>query len=83
MTIKEENRPTDKQCGSDRTLIATGALSSVLAALCCATPVLGFVLGALGLSGWLATAHYALIPMFLVCLGLLGIGLCRRRSHHA
>ena len=86
MTIKEESRPADKPCGSDRTLIATGALGSVLAALCCATPVLGLVLGGLGLSAWLsawlATAHYALIPAFLVCLGLLGIGLYRGRSHH-
>jgi mercuric ion transport protein len=38
------------------------------------------VLGALGLSAWLARADFVLIPALLVCLGLVGIGLYRRRA---
>ena len=82
MTIKESRRTTVNRFGSDRALIATGALGSIFAAICCATPVLAIVLGFLGLSAWLAKAHYALIPAFLICVGLLGIGLYRRQSHH-
>ena len=82
MAFKQESRRTFKRPESGRILVVTGAVGSVLAAICCATPVLGIVLGALGLTAWLATADYVLIPIFLACLGLLGIGLYRRRSHH-
>ena len=56
MTFKEESRRTDKRRESGRILVVTGAVGSVLAAICCATPVLGVVVGALGLTAWLATA---------------------------
>lgn len=65
--------------GNDRTLIATGTVGAVVAAVCCATPLLTVLLGALGLTAWLAKADYVLIPTILVCLGLVGIGLYRRR----
>jgi mercuric ion transport protein len=65
---------------SDRTLIGTGAVGAALAALCCATPLLAVVFGAAGLTAWLAKADYVLIPALLVCLGLVGIGLYRRRA---
>ncbi len=64
---------------ADRTLITTGAVGAVLAAICCATPLLAVVFGALGLAGWLAKADYILIPALLICLGLVGAGLYRRR----
>jgi mercuric ion transport protein len=58
----------------DRTLITTGALGSAIAAICCATPLLAIGLGAVGLSTWLASADYILIPIFVVCLGLVWLG---------
>jgi mercuric ion transport protein len=64
----------------DRTLITTGAVGAVLAAICCATPLLSVVLGAVGLAGWLAKADYVVIPALILCLGLIGFGLYRRRS---
>jgi mercuric ion transport protein len=64
----------------DRTLITTGAVGAVLAAICCATPLLAVVLGAVGLAGWLAKADYVVIPALILCLGLLGFGLYRRSS---
>jgi mercuric ion transport protein len=63
----------------DITLIATGAVGAVLAAICCATPLLVVVLGAIGLAGWLATADYVVVPALILCLGLIGFGLYRRR----
>ncbi len=63
----------------ERTLIATGAIGAALAAICCATPLLVVVLGAVGLTGWLAKADYVVMPALIVCLGLIGIGLYRRR----
>ena len=65
----------------DRTLITTGAVGAVLAVICCATPLLVVVFGVLGVSAWLAKADYVLIPALLLCLGLIGFGLYRRRLH--
>ena len=50
----------------DRTLITTGAVGAVLAAVCCATPLLAVVLGAVGLAGWLPKADYVVIPVLIV-----------------
>ncbi|HMA73699.1 MAG TPA: hypothetical protein VKP67_19785 [Xanthobacteraceae bacterium] len=43
---------------SNRALITTGAVGAVAAAVCCATPILGIVFGAVGLTTWLAKAMY-------------------------
>ena len=64
---------------NDRSLIATGAIGALLASICCATPLLALVLGAIGLGAWLAKADYVLIPALSLCLVLLGLGLYRRR----
>ena len=65
---------------NDRSLITTGAIGGVVAAICCATPLLAIGFGALGLTAWLSKADYVLIPALLICLGLVGFGLYRRRS---
>jgi mercuric ion transport protein len=41
---------------NDRTLITTGAIGAVLAAICCVTPLLAVLLGGIGLAAWLANA---------------------------
>ena len=64
----------------DRALIATGAAGVVLTAICCAAPFLAVVLGAFGLTAWLAKAAYVVIPALLVCLGLVAYWLNRRRT---
>ena len=63
----------------DRALITTGVVGGALAAICCATPLLAVVLGAVGLTAWLAKADYVLIPTLIICLGLIGVSLYRRR----
>lgn len=64
----------------DETVIRTGVLGSVVAAICCFTPVLVIGLGALGLSAWLGWVDYVLLPALAFFLGLTGYGLWRRRS---
>jgi mercuric ion transport protein len=63
----------------DRTLIATGAAGAALAAVCCFTPPLAILFGAVGLTALLAKADYVLIPALILCLALIGFGLYRRR----
>ncbi len=65
---------------NDRSLITTGVIGTVLAAICCATPLLAVVLGSVGLTAWLAKADYIVIPMLLVGAALEGLGLYRRRN---
>jgi mercuric ion transport protein len=62
---------------NDRTLIATGVGGAAVAAICCFTPILAIVFGAVGLTAWLAKADYVLIPALILCLGLAGFGLYR------
>ena len=63
----------------DRSLITTGIAGGVIAAICCATPLLAVGFGAVGLTAWLAKADYVLIPALIICLGLVGLGLYRRQ----
>ena len=64
----------------DRALIATGAVGVVLAAICCAAPLLAVMLATASLTAWLANGAYVLIPALLVCLGLVAYRLNRRRT---
>lgn len=65
---------------NDATLIKTGAVGAVVAAICCATPVLVIALGAVGLSALTGYLDYVLLPALAVCLGMLGYGLYMRRQ---
>jgi mercuric ion transport protein len=60
-------------------VLTTGVASTLVAALCCATPVLAVVLGALGLSAWLAWADYVILPLLIAGLALTGYALYRWR----
>lgn len=63
----------------DSTLIRAGAISTVVAAICCATPILAISLGLVGLSAWAAKVDYVLIPILIASIGLVGVGLYRRK----
>jgi mercuric ion transport protein len=63
---------------NNRSLIAAGGIGGVAAAICCTTPILAIVFGALGLTAWLSKADFVLIPALLICLGLVALGLYRR-----
>jgi mercuric ion transport protein len=63
----------------DRTLVTTGIVGAVVAAVCCATPLLAIVLGAVGLTAWLGKADYVLIPALILFVALIAFGLYRTR----
>ncbi|MDE2166317.1 MAG: mercury transport protein [Alphaproteobacteria bacterium] len=60
-------------------MIGIGLVGVVLAALCCATPVLAVLLPAAGLGAWLAGAYWVLPLLLFVGLGVIAFGLVRRR----
>ena len=68
---------------NDQTLIKTGIIGAVIAAICCATPILVIALGAVGLSALAGYLDYVLLPALAVCLGLIGYGLYMRRQRAA
>lgn len=67
----------------NKTLLKTGIAGSVLAALCCATPILVILLGAVGLSAWVGWLDYVLIPAFVVFVGITIYALRRRGEESA
>jgi len=67
----------------DGTLITTGIVGAVIAALCCATPVLAIAFGALGLTAWLAKADYIVMPALILCVGLAAFGIYRQQRHRS
>ncbi|AQQ08128.1 mercury transporter (plasmid) [Roseibium algicola] len=46
-------------------LLATGVIGTVIAALCCFTPVLVVLFGAVGLSAFVGLLDYVLLPALL------------------
>jgi mercuric ion transport protein len=65
---------------SPNKLICTGGAGSVVAAICCFTPVLVVGLGAVGLSAWLGWIDYVLFPALALFLGITVYGLWRRQQ---
>jgi mercuric ion transport protein len=63
---------------TDRNLIAAGVVA-VIAAICCATPVVVTAVGAVGLTAWLAKVGNVLIPALILCVGLIGYNLYRKQ----
>ena len=59
-------------------LFRTGCTGTVIAALCCFSPVLVIALGAVGLSSWLGWLDYLLFPMMLASLGVVAYALYLR-----
>ena len=47
---------------TNKKLLTTGVTGTVVAALCCFTPVLVILFGAIGLSAWLGWIDYVLFP---------------------
>ena len=62
----------------ESTLLGVGATGVVVAAICCATPILVVLLGALGLSAWTAKLDYVLLPIIAASLALVAFALYRR-----
>jgi len=62
------------------TLLKTGIVGSAIAALCCFTPVLVILFGAVGLVAWVAYLDYVLMPALIFFVGLAIYAAMRRRQ---
>ena len=66
---------------SDRRLLATGIIGTVIAALCCFTPVLAVMFGLVGLSAVLGWADVVLLPALGFFIGLTIYAVWRRQRN--
>lgn len=67
----------------DRKLLCAGGAGSVIAAVCCFTPLLVVLLPAIGLAAWLAWLDYVLLPLLAISLAVTavaGLRLYRKRK---
>jgi mercuric ion transport protein len=60
----------------------TGVIGTIIAALCCFTPILAIALPAIGLGGLLAYIYndFVLLPALAIFLMMIGVALWRRRK---
>lgn len=65
---------------NDRKLLGTGIVGTVIAALCCFTPLLVVLLGAVGLSAMLGWLDYVLLPALAFFIGLTIYAVYRRQK---
>ncbi len=64
----------------DRKLLRVGIVGTVIAAVCCFTPALVLILGALGLSAAVGWLDYVLLPALAVFAGFTIFALIRLRG---
>lgn len=63
---------------NDKSLLRSGSAGTVIAALCCFTPVLVILFGVLGLSAFVGWIDYVVFPVMFVSMGLLAYALYLR-----
>ena len=68
---------------SDKTLFRSGIIGTVIAALCCFTPVLVVLFGIVGLSAIVGYLDYVLLPALGFFVLLTAYALWRRQSSQA
>ncbi len=66
---------------SNKALLATGIGGTVVAALCCFTPLLVVLLGAVGLSAVIGYLDVVLLPALAIFVGITLYALWRRKQH--
>ena len=65
---------------SDRALLKTGIIGTVVAALCCFTPILVVLLGAVGLSAVVGYLDFVLFPALAIFIVITVYALWRRNQ---
>ena len=68
---------------TNSTLLKTGIIGALIAALCCFTPPLVVLLGTVGLSAWLGWLDFVLLPapaIFICITVFAGVRLARQRA---
>ncbi len=63
---------------NEKTLLRTGVIGTVVAAICCVTPVLVVLVTAVGLSAVVGYLDYVLFPVLAVFLAITGYALYLR-----
>ena len=61
-------------------LLKIGIIGSLVAAVCCFTPLLVVLLGAIGLSGIVGILDYVLLPALVIFLAITGYALWKRKQ---
>ncbi|HKA40817.1 MAG TPA: mercury resistance system transport protein MerF [Burkholderiales bacterium] len=61
-------------------LLGTGIAGAIVAAICCFTPALVLLLGAVGLGALIEYLDYVLFPAFAFFIGLVVYALVRKRA---
>jgi len=61
-------------------LLKTGIMGSIIAALCCLTPILAVLLGAVGVGWFVGYLDYVLVPVMVIFLGLVGYAVWRNAN---
>jgi mercuric ion transport protein len=65
---------------SDNTLLKVGVIGSIVAALCCFTPILVVLLGAVGLAAVIGWLDLVLVPALVGFLLITGYALWQRTT---
>jgi len=65
---------------NDERALRVGLVGAVIAAICCLTPVLVVLLGAVGLSAAVGWLDFVLLPALVVFIGMVGYALVRKRN---
>lgn len=68
---------------NNKSIRTTGVIGTVIMAVCCFTPFLVVVLGAVGLSAWLGWLDYVLLPALAVFIVLMIYGIVQVRKNAA
>ncbi len=61
----------------NRNLLKLGILGTAISALCCFTPILVIILGAVGLSSILGLLDFVLLPSLAIFIGITGYALMK------
>jgi mercuric ion transport protein len=68
---------------NNKNLLRTGIVGTVIAALCCFTPVLVVLFGVVGLSAAVGWLDYVLFPALAIFIGITIYALIRQRNKSA
>lgn len=65
---------------TNTTLLRLGVVGSIIAALCCFSPLLFVLFSAVGVAAWMGYADYVLWPTLAIFVGLTLYALYRKRQ---
>ncbi len=65
---------------NNKTLLRVGVIGGLITALCCFTPVLVVLLSAIGLSVWVGSLDYVLLPALMIFVGITVYALFKREK---